>query len=396
MRFTFDQEQLAFQASVRALLDKHCTGEQLRLLWESDTGRSRQRWRALANIGLLGILVGESHAGLGMNECDLVLGLEEGGRAALPEPLVESAVVAPLLLAGTSTGTSAGTAANADADADADAGASASADIRASVGAGTLDESVRGQWLAAIASGKAMVSVGHPINPCVCDAHVADLLLLERDGEIHALLPDEVELETQPCSDLSRRLFTLSWQPSAATLLAGRKAAAPLLDAALDHGAFGVAAQQLGIAQRLIDLAVEYAKEREQFGKPIGSFQAIKHVLANVQVKLEFARPAVYRAAHSLAASSPSRSIDVSMAKAAADEGAVAAAKTALQVHGAIGYTWEVDLHLWMKRAWALQNAWGSTRWHRRRVGAALFDGSAPVPSFGFEAQASERAEERA
>jgi len=360
MRFTFDQEQLAFQASVRALLEKHCTGEQLRALWENETGRSRDRWIELAKLGLLGILVPEAQGGLGMGECDLVLGLEESGRAALPEPLVESAVVAPLLLA--------------------EAG----------------DESVRQQWLGKIAGGEAMLSVGHPINPCVCDAHVADLLLLERDGEIHALRPDQVELEAQPCSDFSRRLFTLSWQPSADTLLAGREAAAPLLDAALDRGAFGVAAQQLGIAQRLIHLAVEYAKEREQFGKPIGSFQAIKHMLANVQVKLEFARPAVYRAAHSLAASSPSRSIDVSMAKAAADEAAVAAAKSALQVHGAIGYTWEVDLHLWMKRAWALQNAWGSTRWHRRRVGAALFEGRAPAPSFGFEAQAAQSEEERA
>jgi len=361
MRFTFDQDQLAFQATVRSLLEKRCTAEELRSLWQSETGRSRERWHELGNLGLLGILVGEADGGLGMNECDVVLALEESGHAALPEPLVESALVAPLLLAG--------------------AGACTDGNEER-----TFDQSRRREWLSRIASGTAVVTVGHPINPCVSDAHVADLLILERGGEIHALLPDQVELQPQPCSDLSRRLFTLNWQPSVATLLAAGEVARRLLAHALDRAAFGVAAQQLSIARRLIDLAVDYAKQREQFGKPIGSFQAIKHMLANVAVKLEFARPAVYRAAHSLATSSRSRSVDVSMAKEAADQAAVAAAKAALQVHGAIGYTWEVDLHLWMKRAWALQAAWGSTRWHRQRVAEALFETNEPLPSFGFEA----------
>jgi len=170
-------------------------------------------------------------------------------------------------------------------------------------------------------------------------------------------------------------------------LLAKGDRAAALQEAAIDRGALAVAAQQVGMAHRMVEIAVDYAKQREQFGRPIGSFQAIKHMLATVQVKIEFARPLVYRAAHSVARAESSRSIDVSQANAAASDAASLAAKTALQVHGAIGYTWEVDLHLWMKRAWALEAAWGSRRWHRRRIAEAVLDGAGPAPSFGFSAR---------
>ena len=128
---------------------------------------------------------------------------------------------------------------------------------------------------------------------------------------------------------------------------------------AFDRGALAVAAQLLGVTEQLIEIAADYACEREQFGRPIGSFQAIKHHLANVLLALEFARPVTYRAAYSVAHDHPDRSIHVSMAKSFASDAATLAARTALQVHGAIGYTWEHDLHLWMKRAWALAAAWG-------------------------------------
>jgi alkylation response protein AidB-like acyl-CoA dehydrogenase len=134
------------------------------------------------------------------------------------------------------------------------------------------------------------------------------------------------------------------------------------------------AAQQLGICQQMTDMAIRYAAQREQFGKPIGSFQAIKHMLANVVVRLEFARPVVYRAAYSVAHDTATRSVDVSHAKLAASQAAVFGAKVAMQVHGAIGYTWEQDLQIWMKRAWALDIAWGTGAWHRKRVASAVLD----------------------
>jgi alkylation response protein AidB-like acyl-CoA dehydrogenase len=349
VRFGFGEEQRLFQASIRTLLEKECPPERVRALWETETGRSPELWAKLAEVGLTGLLVPERHGGLGMDEIDLVLPLEETGRAALAEPVVETLVGAALLR---------------------DAAA----------------EELAADWLPRAASGAAILTVGHAANPCLADAHIADLLLLPRAGELHAVPRSATRLERQPCLDGARRLFRVEWEPSERSRLAQGDEARRLLDAALDRAALAVSAEQLGIAGRLVELAVEYAKQREQFGKPIGSFQAIKHMLASVQVRIEFARPVVYRAAFSVARSAPARSTHVSHAKAAASEAAVLAARTALQVHGAIGYTWEVDLHLWMKRAWALEASWGGGAWHRARVGRAILDGSGPVPAFGFGA----------
>ncbi|MFP6625590.1 MAG: acyl-CoA dehydrogenase family protein [Deltaproteobacteria bacterium] len=336
MHFNFDEEQILFQESLRGMLARECTAERVRGLWDSETGRSTEVWGQLAAMGLNGLLVPEAHGGLGMDEVDLVLLLEEVGRVALAEPLLETATVAARLI------DESGSAGLAEA------------------------------WLGKIAAGQAVVAVGHDANPCIADAHVASLLLLCHQGQLHALLPDRVELTRQDSVDPGRRLFTVAWQPTAETLVAEGEQAEKLLSDAFDRGAFGVAAQLLGIAQQLIDQAVAYAKEREQFGRPIGSFQAVKHMLAGVQVSVEFARPVVYRAAFSVAHGLADKSLHASHAKAAASEAAHLAAKTALQVHGAIGYTYELDLHVWMKRAWSLEASWGTSLWHRRRLATAI------------------------
>lgn len=349
MRFAFTEDQLLLRDALRDFLDAECTPEHVRGLWETETGRSPAFWAQLAELGVPGLLVPQKYGGLGLDEIDGVLLLEEMGRAALAEPVVgTSAVGAPLL-------------AVLPADEPAEA------------------------WLPKVASGAATLAVGHPVNPFVSDAHVADLLLLCDGDAIHAVAPEEVELTAQPANDPSRRLFSVAWTPREQTRVAGGAEGAELQGAALDRGALACAAQLLGVGQRLVELAVEYAKQRTQFGKPIGSFQAVKHQLADAQVRLEYARPVVHRAAHSVARGVRTRSADASMAKAAAGEAAVGAAKAALQVHGAIGYTWEQDLHLWMRRAWSLELAWGSSAWHRRRVAAALLDGRGTVESFGYE-----------
>jgi alkylation response protein AidB-like acyl-CoA dehydrogenase len=200
------------------------------------------------------------------------------------------------------------------------------------------------------------------------------------------VLPDAAALTRQPSNDPSRRLFSVAWEPTAATLVADGAAGRALWSAALDRGALACAAQQLGVGQQLIDMAVAYACERKQFGVPIGTFQAIKHMLADVKVRVEYARSVVYRAAHSVARDVRTRSVDVSAAKVAACEAAVTAAKTALQVYGALGYTWEQDLHIWMRRAWSLDLAWGDGAWHRARVADAVIDGALPAESFGYSA----------
>ncbi|NNL64771.1 MAG: acyl-CoA dehydrogenase, partial [Myxococcales bacterium] len=141
----------------------------------------------------------------------------------------------------------------------------------------------------------------------------------------------------------------------------------------------------LGVADRLIALAVEYAGQRQQFGVAIGTFQAVKHMLADVKVALEYARSHVQRAACSVAGAVSTRGADVSMAKLAACDVATLAAKVSLQVHGAIGYTYEQDVHLWMKRAWSLDLAFGTSVFHRERLCSAVIDGARPVAAFGYE-----------
>ncbi len=350
MRFHFTEDQLLLRDTVRDFLDAECTPEGIRALWKTETGRSPEFWSSFAEVGVPGLLVPEEYDGMGMDEIDLVLLLEETGRAGLAEPVISTAAVGVPLLAG--------------------------------LGSQELGE----RWLRGVAAGEVTLAAGHLASPFVGDAHIADLLLLPHDGEIHAVPRENAELTHQPANDPSERIFTVRWKPAGETRVARGEEARKLQAAALDRGALGCAAQQLGVAQRLVEMTVEYACQRKQFGKPIGSFQAIKHMLANVQVRLEYARPVVYRAAHSVARSSEQRGVDVSMAKSAASETAVAAAKVALQVHGALGYTWEQDLHIWMRRAWSLEAAWGTGAWHRARVADAVLDSGAPAGTFGYSA----------
>ncbi len=348
MRFVFTEDQRLFQRTVRDFLAKAFPPEELRASWADAAGRSRERWARLASLGVAGMLVPSDAGGLGMDEVDMVLLLEEAGRAALPEPIVETSLVATRLLS-----------------------ALAPAEVRA-------------RWLPAIASGDAWIAVGlEGRGPYVADAHVADLLLLQRGDALHAVDPGHVELIAQPAIDGAERLFTVDWNPTAATELGGGKAAEAAMAEGFDRAASGVAGQLLGVADRMIEMAADHARQREQFGQPIGSFQAVKHLLANALLKLDFARPAVYRAAWAMAHQSEGpelRARDASIAKVYASEAATAAAGVALQVHGAIGYTWEHDLHLWMKRAWTLAGAWGDAEWHRERVASWLLGPSEATP----------------
>ena len=139
-------------------------------------------------------------------------------------------------------------------------------------------------------------------------------------------------------------------------------------EALLFHGAVLSAAQLVGLSQRMVDMSVEYAKDRQQFGKPIGAFQAIKHHLANVYTQIEFTRPMVH-----LAAIQGGRAVHT--AKLAAIDTAMLAAETAIQVHGGMGYTYEVDLHLFMKRAWALCGEWGDRNYHMKKLEDLILNG---------------------
>ncbi|MEJ5254008.1 MAG: acyl-CoA dehydrogenase family protein [Acidimicrobiales bacterium] len=332
MRFAFTDEQLLFRDAVRDLLDKECPPEAVRYAWVSEDGRADHVWEALAEMGVIGLTVPEAFGGLGLSELDLVLLLEETGRVALPEPIVETTAVAVPLL---------------------DAVAS---------------DELKAEWLPKIAAGDAIVAVGFVGTPFVLHANVADLLVLEREDRLFALPAARARIERQPSVDGARRLYTVDWNRNDEIPLVSGEEGWHQVNAAFDRGALGTAAQLLGLADHLLAVTVEYVKQREQFGVPVGSFQAVKHHLADALLRLEFARPVVYHAAYSMAHELDTRSRDVSMAKCFASEAAALVARKALQCHGAIGYTVEYDLHLWMKRVWALAASWGDAAYHRSRV----------------------------
>lgn len=326
MFFGFDDDQLAFRDAVRDLLDKQCPPEVVRAAWDGDLDAGV--WRSLDEMGVMSILVPEAAGGLGLDERSLVLLLEETGRAGLPHPIVDTAAVALPLLAAH--------------DEPASAAPSSSS------------------------SSLVVTDLGGPNVSCAADA---DRFLLRHGEELHLVEKDGVDLDALETVDRARRAARVRWAPSAATLVTDDPAAVEL---AFDRGALAAAAQLVGLGQRMLDITVGYVTEREQFGQPVGAFQAVKHHLADALKELAFARPAVHRAAHSVAVGAGTRARDVSMAKAMASDAARYVGRQALQCHGAIGYTVEADLHLYLKRAWALAVAWGDAAWHRARVGEAL------------------------
>jgi alkylation response protein AidB-like acyl-CoA dehydrogenase len=330
VRFAFAPETLQLRDAVRLVLARECTAARVRAAWASDDARVPGLWTHLGTLGVPGMLAPVDDGGLGLTEVELVLVLEDSGRYAVPEPVVDVVAVGVPLL-----------------------------------------RDARSPALRAVASGERIAAVQLPGAPFVVGAGAAHVLVLQHDGEVHVVDRSEVTLEAHPSVDGSRRLHRVRWSPSKATRLLDGDEATPLLADAVDRAAVGFAAQLVGLARAMIDRTVDYVKARHQFGKPVGSFQAVKHHLADALVAVEMAAPSVYRAAWSLAHRAPGRAVHASMAKALASDAAALAARKALQCHGAIGYAYENDLHLWMKRAWALG---ADAPWHRARVERAIFE----------------------
>lgn len=342
MDFTFDEDQIALRDSVSRLLMNEAAPEMLRDVWETGRGRSPELRAKIAEQGLTALSVPDQYGGLGQGDIDWALITQELGYFAIPDTLAETACVATGLLC-------------------------------ALPGA----EALRKQWLPRIADGSARIAIEHPVNPWVSDAHLADLILILRPGasgelELHAVPGAEVQQTALTSIDASRRLATLQVPLGASTrVLAGPEVPA-IAAGTLDRAAVTVAGQLVGLAQRMLDLSVDYAAQRRQFGKPIGSFQAVKHHLADVVTKIEFARPVLYRAALALHRGERHCAALVSHAKLACADAAWTATRKGIQVHGATGYTWEVDLQMFMKRAWALDAAWGDRAFHKARLAEAL------------------------
>ena len=317
MRFGLTEDHLAFRDAARDLFAKEATTAVVRAAWDAPVGElDRGVWDSLDAMGVLGLLVPEAEGGMGLDETYLVPILEEAGRVALPHPLVETAMVAAPLLG---------------------------------VGAGLV-----------------ATDLGGPLVACAADA---DTLLLRWGHTLARVDLDAAELTPAATVDGARRASTVTHSGTTGDPVTDDPAA---IELALDRGALGTASFLVGLGQSMLDLTVGYVIERKQFGVPIGSFQAVKHHLADAALALEFARPAVLRAAWSTAHAAPTRARDVSMAKAMASDATELVGRKALQCHGAIGYTVEADLHLALKRTWALARTWGDSAHHTDRVASLL------------------------
>ncbi|MFD7612530.1 acyl-CoA dehydrogenase family protein [Streptomyces sp. NPDC059828] len=321
MRFLPTDEQQAFTRSLDALLTAADTPSAVRSWAAGDPGPGRALWTRLAEAGVFALAVPEACDGLGQRPVDLSFAFVELGRCAAPGPLAETAAAAVLL-------------------------------------AGLDDSGPAKRLLPGIASGELVTTLGLPgSGPYVLDADMADCVLVvapDEDGSedsARLYLAPGHHAPVRTCADPSRRLA----RPAAGgELLAAGPDVARAARAAEGWARLATAAQGLGVGLTLLDRTVAYTKQRTQFGTAIGSFQAVKHRLADTLIALEFARPLVFGAALTMAPA------DIAAAKVAAGEAAYAAARTALQLHGAIGYTEELDLAWWLRKARPLRDAWGN------------------------------------
>jgi hypothetical protein len=334
MYFGLGDDGAALRDLLRGLLKDKCPPALIRQVASgAEPTAAAELWRTLAEVGVFSTLLDEEHGGLGLTETEMVAVLEETGYAGVPLPTVETvAVVAPLLSA-----------------------------------------SPRSELLERVLGGQVILSCAlDPVGERRVDGELlvpygavaSGALVATADG---VGLLEFAGTERVRTVDAARSLVRVD-----------RGTATPLridpgeLRLAIRRATLGASAELVGLGRRMLDMTVDYVKTREQFGAPVGSFQAIKHHLANALLAVEFARPAVLRAGYSLSTGDPDAERDVSMAKAMASEAALTVAKLTLQCHGAIAYTTEYDHQLFAKRAWALAAAWGGPAAHRQRLAGLL------------------------
>jgi alkylation response protein AidB-like acyl-CoA dehydrogenase len=341
-----------FAAVVHDMLAASDVPETARRWADGDRAPGLALWRRLADLGVTALAVPEKWGGLGADPADLMAACAELGHHAVPGPVAESLAAVPALLA----------ALDETGQREEWFAAPAGADLRAG-------------WLAALAAGDLIATLAVPPRlPFAADAEAAGLVLLARADVIQVAGTGA----THRSVDAARSLSAVAGHGIVA------RGAGPAVARALDMGALACSAQLLGAGRALLEASVRHAGLRTQFGRPVGAFQAVKHKLADVAIGLEFARPLLDAAAAAIGAGSGTPAglcqqanvaRDVSAAKVACADAASRAARAALQVHGAIGYTAEHDLSLWLTKVRALVPAWGSQAEHRERVMAALARG---------------------
>ena len=326
MDFDLTEDQLALRAGAADVLDDLASPARVRAHTTTSDPFDRTLWQAMVDQGWLGVELTEAVGGLGLGSVEVAVLVEELGRHAAPAPIV------PTVLA---------------LDAFAQAGDDA--------------------WVARLLAGDAIACVAWDPAAPVPYAPSADVAIVLTDDGVYATELAE-RPRREPAMDITRELGWLSFDPATARRLGDADARTRLLD----RGATFTSADLLGSASRALDMAVEYAKDRVQFGRPIGSFQAVKHRCADMLVDVEGMRSTVYWAAWCIGADDADASVAASTAKIWCSDASKRVMASALQVHGGIGFTWEHDLHFFLKRAQLDQLEFGDATAHRARLAALL------------------------
>jgi alkylation response protein AidB-like acyl-CoA dehydrogenase len=374
MNFDLTDDQRQIKDTARQFLADRYKPERIRELVESEDGFSEEGWRQMAELGWTGLAVPEEWGGAGLGMVELAVVFEEMGYSLAPAPLLSSTIVG---LALSTFGT--------DDQKDRFLRPLAAGEVRATPALYDAGTPARvGEFtLEARHDGDGIVLDGEKV--LVMDAEVAGFFLVATsDGRRHLVerADDGVSVTPEPALDLTRRLYSVKLEqvrvPAERTLPeADGLAFMPVFD----RLCVALAAELTGVAQRMLELAVSHAKEREQFGRPVGAYQAVSHRCAQMLLETESARSLTYYAAWAAGAEPESLPRAASMAKAYASDAGFRVPAAALQVLGGIGFTWEHDLHLWLRRGRADAAAFGDARWHRERVAALILDAEgAPEP----------------
>ncbi|WP_343572289.1 acyl-CoA dehydrogenase family protein [Mycobacterium sp.] len=363
MPFAVSEEQRALRGAVADLMARHCGEPQVRAQMATDKGFDPSMWRELTAMGLIGLLIDEEYGGAGATPIEMGIAMEEMGRALLVSPFLSTAVLVPSLL------TAIGDVGECNA-------------VLPRIAAGELiataafAEDGSARLPATIATSAGLIGDTWHLTG---DKHfVLDGLSAERiyllaatdDGPaVFAVDAGADGLSVTPLStvDPTRKQCRLQFVDTPACLIGKPGAGVEAFNAALDHAALALVAEQAGGAQCAVEMACEYAKTRFQFGRAIGSFQAVKHMCADMLLEAESAVSAARFAAAAFAAQAPSRIADLALAQAYCSDAFVFVAATSIQVHGGIGFTWEHPAHLYLRRARSDAQLLGSASWHRER-----------------------------
>ncbi len=376
MDFDLSKPQKLLKESARALLARACGPGRVRELMGTETAHDEGLWREMAEQGWTGLVVPEAEGGLGLGLVETAAVAEEMGRACLPGAFLSTLFAAALIGRAGSEGQRAKYL-----------GPIAAGELKATVA--LLEEGA--SWdVDAVKVGAARAGGRLTLNGrklFVPDAGAADLIVCAaRDDDALALLPvgrgaEGLGVRPTPSMDETRKLYEVTFEGvgvSESDALGAGGDARGALRRALEVSTAVLCAEMVGGMQWVLDTTVEYAKTRQQFGRPIGSFQAVQHMCADMLLMTESARSAAYYAAWALTEGDPQASLAVSVAKAYCSDAYREVANRGVQVHGGIGFTWEHDLQLYYKRSKSSETLFGDATFHRERIARLVVDSQRP------------------